>query len=262
MKKISSMFYLCFLLLIPFGLYAEDGSLWRDSEEIKTDLTESQWVMFLGMEIMRLNPITNFTLPQKSLAERTETLYGPALGFARKWYILGNLTTTTEPMFYFLQNNDITVEVPTNDEISSYQVSQFKEQYQYYGIRIAQTLGYTFEFNSFNVEPFVQVYIGQGFNRAHIHYHWDTRLSSEHQSFDSTVNESILNQGVSVGLQVIGLNGYMSFVKVTKNTLTFKKRETKTYRSVAGTSTYEESTEDLNSDLEKFSFTVGLGYIF
>lgn len=249
-------------LLSPNFSHADEGTLWRDSDIIKSDLTESQWVMFLGAEIMRLNPIPTFDLTRRDLNARTETLYGPAIGFARKWYIAGNLTTTTEPMFYYLQNNDTAVQVPSNETIASYQVSQFKERYEYYGVRIAQSLGYTFEFESLNFEPFIQAYIGQGLNRTSIHYHWDTRIAAEHEDYNSTINENITHQGLSAGMQFIGLNGYMSFIKVSKNVLTFKKRRTRTSQSSAGTSTYSESTTNLSDDVDKLSVTLGLGYIF
>lgn len=264
MKKNTYLFSLLLILLnlITMNLYAEDASLWRDSDELKSGLTENQSVMFLGAEIMRLDPIATFSLPNAMLGKRTETLYGPALGYARKWYLIGNLTTTTEPMAYYLQNDDTKVQVPSTEAIASYKVSELSELYQYYGLRIAQSLGYTFEFDSFNFEPFVQAYIGQGFNRAKIHYHWDTQITAEHQSFDSRIIENITHQGFSAGFQIIGKNGYMTFLKVSKNTLTFKKRETKTYRSEAGTSTYSENKENLNTDLAKLSVTIGLGYIF
>jgi hypothetical protein len=257
-----------YLLLIFTGnitaekLYADEATLWRDSNILKEGLTESQWVMFIGAEIMRLDPITNFSLPRQGLGERTETLYGPVLGFARKWYIIGNLTTTTEPMAYYLQNDDTKVELPTNDAISTYKVSEFSEKYQYFGLRIAQSIGYTFEFDSFNFEPFAQAYIGQGFNRTKIYYLWDTKLASEYQEFDSTVRENITHQGFAAGFQLIGKNGYMSFVKVSKNTLTFKKRESKSTQTVDGVTTSSESKESLNEDLEKLSVSLGLGYIF
>lgn len=264
MKNIILFLLLLIVLFSQYKqeAYADENFLWRDSDVLKSGLTQSQWVMFLGAEIMRLNPITNFSLPRQSLGERTETLYGPALGFARKWYIAGNLTTTIEPMLYYLQNDDTQAQVPSEEALATYKVSEFKERYQYFGARIAQSLGYTFEFDSFNLEPFVQVYVGQGFNRTKIHYHWDTQILADHQMFESTMNESVTHQGFSVGMQIIALNGYMSFFKVSKNTLTFKKRKTKNQESIAGVSTSSETSETLNDDIDKLSVTLGLGYIF
>ncbi len=257
------LFLTLYSLFFSPTLMADETTLWRDGDTLKSDLTESQWVMFFGVELMRLNPLPTFNFPgRRELNARTETLYGPAIGFARKWYIMGNLTTTTEPMFYYLQNNDTTVELPTNEAISNYQVSELKERYEYYGVRIAQSLGYTFEFDSLNIEPFIQAYIGQGLNRTNVHYHWDTQLASEHLEYDSTINESITHQGFSAGMQFIGINGYMSFIKVSKNTLTFKKRRTRSYQSTASSSSYSENRESLNDNLDKLSVTLGLGYIF
>lgn len=149
-----------FLLIILwsqiFSAHAQTETLFRDEDDIVVGLTESQWVMFLGIESLRLQSTPSFRLSNKELYARKETLLGPTLGFARKWYLLGNLTTTTEPSIYFLQNKDQETKLPTNEPIATYKVSEYKEVNSFYGLRLSQSLGYTLEFQKFNLEPYAQ----------------------------------------------------------------------------------------------------------
>ena len=252
---------LCLMFFSTFS-FAEEEFLFRDDDVLKENITQSQWVMFLGAELLRLKAIPTFTFDRKILDKRTKTLYGPTLGFARKWYLLGNLTTTTEPMVYYLQSKKNQVELPTDESVADYRVSEFQETNQFYGLRLAQSLGYTFEFESFYLEPFAQIYVGQGYGRSKITYHWDTQIASEHEEYVSTIHENITHQGFSAGVQVINRNGYMSFFKASKNTLTYHRRKSSTYSDRAGVTSETSADEKLNEDIDKFTFTLGLGYIF
>lgn len=253
---------LIFCLFFIFNVRAQEAVLFRDADEIKEGLTESQWVTFIGFEGMRLVSRNAFILDSKEVYLKKENLMGPTISVARKWYLVGNLTTTFEPMIYYISNNDEEIRTPNTQSISTYKVSEYSEEVAYYGTRLAQSLGYTFEFKHFYIEPFFQVFAGYGMGRMDVHYHWDTHLASEHEEYDAKIKEKISHQGIAAGLQIIAQNGYMSYFKVSKNTLTYRDRDTAIYNRDNGTFTETKNSQKIKEPLDKFSITVGLGYIF
>lgn len=255
------LFFISSILSLSVAVAQED-TLFRDEDSIKSGLTESQWITFVGMEGMRLQSKSSFILQSKNTHIKNENLVGPSIGVARKWYLLGNFNTSFEPMVYYIFNSDEEIRTPSDESISTYHVSEYADTIQYYGTRLSQSIGYTFEFSKFNIEPFFQFYVGYGMGRAKAHYHWDTHLSTEHEEYDLTVRENITHQGVAAGLQVIALNGYMSYFKISKSTLTYRKRKSNMYLDADGVISQSQTSETLNDNLDKYSVTVGLGYIF
>lgn len=70
------------------------------------------------------------------------------------------------------------------------------------------------------------------------------------------------HQGLAAGLQVITHNGYMSYLKVSKTTLTYKKRETEVFSTDNSLSSYSKTNQKLSENLDKLTVTLGLGYVF
>lgn len=260
MKKIL-LLSLFFRISLTF---AEDGGLLFDDFDQRTrDLKASSWIVFINSEVMQFKPLQSFSLENKEIKAREKNYNGGGVGIGRKWWLGSYFNTTTEIALFFVQNRNEENKIPSEDTISTYVVSNFKELHIHYGSRLSQSIGIGIELPGFILEPFAQIYIGLGFNDSKVGYYWDTQIASEYESYNSKITENTLYQGVGAGFNILIDSGLMTYVKVMKNTITVGKRKTSTQISTSGTVVEDLSnSQNINETIDKYSLGIGLGYLF
>ncbi len=259
--------FICIFLMVAnvTTTMARSGTeLFMDFDQKEPKIKSSHWIFYLHADAIKLKPLTQYQMSRKEIVARDEIYFGGGPGIARRWSLGFPLSTITEINGYFWNNSEIEAQKPTAQDLSDYEVMRSEVSDQIYGFQISQSLNLNIETKWFIFGPFVQMGIGMARAKNKLKYRWDTNINTEYEYYSTEINEDIVTQSLSAGIELIGYNGFISYAKVQKNVFTVGTRKTETERIDVGPTAEVKTSanEKINSNQDELSFGVGFGYIF
>lgn len=249
------------LLLNPVAADAGMDFLdFRTEDYKRSDLEEKKWRLSLGAEYLQYPTV----LPaydgvhEDIKSEEKYDIYGANLGLGREFSLGGSFSTELKAGVFFAAANDTTVGTAgTEPDVD---LSRTRDSHQVYGAEALFSLNYLVENEVLNFQPFVEFGAGRGLANIEKEYVFEGIQSddSDAENYFARVEETFDYAKTSIGVNFVGWEGVLSYIKLTQTALRVAQRDTTSEIN----SSESESEDDSPGSESFFSASLGFAYMF
>ena len=230
---------------------------------------ESKWVFKFGVEYVRYE----LTLPEyqgrhDSFSEKSyEEVSGLGMAFGRDFYIGAGFSFALGGGFTYINNTNQDIGGAEDLEIEVYKT---QKKMLYAAGEVQASINYTFDNKYVDIQPFIEGAAGIGKMEANYRYSrlpiGESSIDDRYaENYDVTSTEDFTTAKVSLGVNIIGYKGIISYLKFTTTKVFFNTRtiegESKVYDSTTVVP-YETSDSEVDDETTITMASIGMGYMF
>lgn len=244
-------------------------------EEKDFNIYESHWTTLISFETtkypttFKYNNNAQGKERSKVIDEPDSELFGGRLGFGGEVYIGAGLVTESRIEAYYL-GSAFTKNKTANPDADA-TISVDKTTGSLYGVDVAQSLGFMFDFKTKNpfmdemtylvIQPFIEA--GLGYAKAYQRTAFNYDKSNKVDRYTHSIEDSLVNARVGAGLNMTSRNGYFFYLRGTVNRyeVTDRKQEVSSRIDGEKQNGNEDNLDDkLNNPI--IVYAIGGGYKF
>jgi hypothetical protein len=252
------------------ALADEDNFLEVGDKNFAAEKTgKSKWMFRLGGENFRYpTTLSAYEGENERVKENFEyDISGINFGFGREFYFGAGFSSNITLGGFYFQTQDQTRGQATKD--IDIEIASVKDSYFVYGYDVSISLNYLIDYDSLDIQPFIEAGVGAGnstieknYTRENISNNASAEIGSE--LYDVKSEEEFLLSRVSLGVNFIAYKGLVSYLKVTSMIMNKTSREITGTTSIEGASNVAVNIPQAEID-ETFTVTtgqIGIGYMF